>query len=112
RELDLYLETHSSPLRQNAAWNDFLDIADGMARGRYEATPLTPAEHALFASMADALASETNRLVNIAPQPGAAFWITMSLALQANGRIMQLRDSNMPERASGVRDSSMANSLI
>ncbi len=111
-ELDTYLNRYESPVRSSANWPAFRTVVDRLARRYYDAAPFTQTEQATFAAGVEALMSESNRLVNVAPSDEASFWVTMSLALNAHGRSVALRQQNLSELSAGIRDSSMSNSLV
>jgi erythromycin esterase len=110
--LDAYLDRYDSPVRRGSNWPAFRSVVDRLARRYYDAAPFTDAERATFAAGAEQLMSESNRLVNVAPSDEASFWVTMSLALNAHGRSVALRQQNQHELAAGIRDSSLSNSLV
>lgn len=112
RDLEAYLSAANSPLLADASWPSFRAVADRLARRVYDSTAFTASDRSAFNAGIVPLNAELNRLINVAPPGEASFWVTMALSLNAHARSVALRADGQPELASGVRDSSMANTLV
>ncbi len=110
--LEAFLGTYASPLPATPSWPAFRALTQRLATQAATSDPFTAAERDLFADGVRALKAETNRLVNVAPEREAGFWITAVLALEAAARVTWAERDGNADAAAGIRDSSMTESLV
>jgi erythromycin esterase len=111
-DLEAFLDTHASPLPSAPWWPAFRALTQRMATRATVGEPFSTAERDAFRDGVRTLKAETNRLVNIAPERDAAFWITAVLSLEAAARVAWAERDGNADAAAGIRDSSMAESLV
>jgi erythromycin esterase len=107
-DLEAYLAGVDSPLLTSLWWSTFRAALHRLAT-REQGAPDAPDREAITTGLA-ALRMETSRLVNVAPENEAGFWITATLALESHYRL--LTDTLSLEQRGSLRDSSMAESLV
>jgi erythromycin esterase len=111
-DLEAFLGRYASSLPATPSWPAFRALAQRMASQAAVSEPFTAAERDLFTDGVRALKAETNRLVNVAPEGEAGFWITAVLALEAAARVDWAERDGDADAAAGIRDSSMTESLV
>ncbi len=111
-DLEAFLATHASPLPSLPWWPAFRALTERVSTQATASEPFSEAERVTYREGLQALRAETNRLVNVAPERDAAFWITAVLALEAASRIEWAERDGDSVAAAGIRDSSMTESLV
>jgi len=109
-ELEGYLARHGSPVLGAPWWPAFRAAIHAVATRADDDPAPEAAERAAIAAGLPPLRADLNRLVNVAPADEAGLWITAMWALETHLRL--LVEPLTPEQRTGVRDSSMTESLL
>lgn len=109
-DLEAYLTAATSPLPSADWWPSFRGALHRLATRVDGAAAPDSADRAALTFGLPLLRGETNRLVNLAPPDDAGFWITETLALESQYRLVT--EPLSPELRGNLRDSSMTESLV
>lgn len=109
-DLEAYLEAAASPVPAAAWWPAFRAALQRLTSRPEGAAAPDSADRAALAAGLPLLRNETNRLVNVAPNADAGFWITATLALESQFRLVT--EPLVPELRNNLRDSSMTESFV
>jgi erythromycin esterase len=110
--LEAYLRRYASPLPDAALWPGFRAALEAIARAGEAGAILDGAPRAAFDSGLVLLRAETNRLVNVAPEPDAAFWREVIAALGAQDRWRRRVAAGQLDTATTIREEAMAEALV
>jgi len=109
-DLQTYLAQSASPLLAADWWPAFRAALHRFTMRADSAPAPERADQTVLTIGLAQLRTETNRLVNVAPPVDAGFWITATLALESQYRLVT--EPLSPERRGNLRDSSMTESLV
>lgn len=110
--LDGYLRAYDSPLLADSTWPALREALDELAAAGDANVRLPEARRRALDEGLQRLRVETNRLVNVAPEPEAAHWRSLVSALQVRELAAARLAAGQADTAAILRQAEMADLLV